>query len=185
MCAGRPRSINSGNRTPKYSPSGTSPTSLAAQFPTSSCPYTKGAVMGGSAPKDPPTRQRNHRYNLFVPVLSSCPIQVYVQVPCNNQICPSQKLTHHRLHIQNCLPVSWIQITCDNVPSPPPHRQLACNDIFKVGGVLFKQRNAATVSAWLQCRYDTLTGRSAGVYSARKFYILKTPNIHVSLSHTP
>ena len=53
MCAGRPRSINSGNRTPKYSPSGTSPTSLSAPFPTSYCPYTKGAVMGRSALKYP------------------------------------------------------------------------------------------------------------------------------------
>ena len=73
----------------------------------------------------------NHCYNLFVPALPSLPLQVNVQVPCNNHLCPPWYITHCGLYIPNCRPISRHQVTSDNVPAPLPLCQLVHYDVCK------------------------------------------------------
>ena len=132
-------------------------------------------------------RHHNHHRNLFILALLSRPLQVGVQVPCKNQLCLPQPLSHFRLHIPNHSLVSRRQVTSDGVPAPLPRCQLAYDDIHtklpyrlncKVEGVPLKQHNSVT-------RNDTVTGQSAGVDTVRQFRLLKNPDIHVSLAHSP
>ena len=70
------------------------------------------------------------RGNISIPSQSVCPFHINIEVPQNNQLRPYRSLCHRNLHILNRPPVSWRQLTSDNVPAPLPCCQLACNGIF-------------------------------------------------------
>ena len=52
--------------------------------------------------------------------LCACNLQINIEFPRDNQLCPPWSLCHCRLHIPNCHPVSRCQVTSNNLSPPPP-----------------------------------------------------------------
>ena len=72
---------------------------------------------------------RHRCRDILVLSLATRLLKVHVQVTRNNQLRPSRPLRHCLLHVSNRRPVSWRQVTSDNVPAPLPRPQLARDEV--------------------------------------------------------